>query len=138
MRWTAALAMTMLAAIGLVSLAAQDKPTGAEINVSGSWVGEIKTPVSYSPLAISFKLEQTVEGVKGFAWPGTAQVPIQNVKRDANTLRFDISGDNIVYRFELTARGDRLEGDTHAEDHGHAWTGTTVLKREKPKENEKK
>ncbi len=135
MRAISVLVVTLLVVFASsVGLTAQDKAAVPLVNVTGNWAGEIKSPVSYSPIPISFKLEQKPEGVTGFGWPGKAQVPIQNVKRDGNKLAFDISGETVIYRFTLTVSADRLEGDVSAEDHGHAWMGKTRLDREKPKE----
>jgi hypothetical protein len=140
MRAMPVLVVTLLVVVfaSAVGLAGQDKAAVPQLNVTGSWVGGIKTSVSYSPIAISFKLEQKPDGVTGFGWPGEAQVPIQNVKREGNKLAFDISGEKVTYRFNLTVSADRLEGDVSATDQGHSWTGTARLDREKPKETEKK
>ncbi len=121
-----------------LGLAAQDKTALPPIDVTGSWAGAIKTPVSFSPIPISFKLEQTSGEITGFCWPGEGQVPIKNVKRDGNKIAFDVSGEKVAYRFDLTVAADRLEGKVSADDHGHAWTGTVRLDREKPKQTGKK
>ena len=122
----------------VVGLTAQDKAAGPQVNVTGTWAGGIRAPGAYSPMTISFKLEQKPDGITGFGWPGPGQVPIQNVKRDGNKLAFEISGEEVTYRFNLTVSADRLEGDVSGNDHGHSWTGTVRLDREKPKETQKK
>ena len=104
------------------------------VNISGNWSGEIKTPVSYSPLTISFRFEHTAKELTGFAWPGVAQVPIKNVKREGNRLSLEISGENMIYRFNLSVGAGLLEGDVSADDHGHTWIGKARLIPERAKE----
>jgi len=129
--------VTVLAAVAWLAvpcgLAGQEKPVAPRGDVAGTWTGEIRTPASYSPIPISFKLEETAEGLAGFAWPGEGQVPIKNVKRDGNRLAFDISGPTVVYAFDVTVTEDLMEGSMSATDQGHTWSGKTRLAREKQK-----
>lgn len=124
--------MVIVAWLGCSSPAvAQSKPAQPLVDVSGTWTGEIKTPVSNSPIGISFKLEQTPKGLTGVAWPGPGEVPIKNVTREGEKLSFEISGGSVVYRFSLTASADRLEGEAYANDSGSTWSGKATLKKEK-------
>ncbi len=135
MRGASRLATLLLITLALsVPAFAQAKTAAPPVDLTGTWAGHIKTDVSFSPIAITFKLEQKPDGLTGFAWPGPAQVPITNVTRDGDRVAFQIAGEEIVYRFTLVATANRLEGDVAAEDHGHKWKGKTTLDREKPKQ----
>ncbi|HEY3381783.1 MAG TPA: hypothetical protein VGK32_08445 [Vicinamibacterales bacterium] len=138
MRMKSGVAVIVLIACASWASMAQDKVPLPQVRVSGQWAGEIRTAVSYSPIQVSFKLEDTTKGVTGFAWPGEGQVPITNVKYEGATLAFEVSGEDAAYRFSLTVGAERMEGDVSVDDHGHSWTGKVRLNKEQPKENEKK
>lgn len=137
MRAFCVLAVSLLVVFAPAAGLAQER-AGGTVNLTGRWEGNIKTAVSYSPIPVSFKFEQKPDGLTGFCWPGSGEVPITNVKRDGHTLDFDVSGENVKYHFRLALGADRLEGDVSASDHGHQWTGKAVLEREKPKNDVKK
>jgi hypothetical protein len=106
-------------------------------DVSGNWTGEIKTTVSYSPIPLEFKLQQSTKELTGTAWPSSkgGATPITNVKREGNKLHVEVSNQGQKYTFDLVLNGDRLEGDVKSEDQlGHTWTGKATLKRDKDKQ----
>jgi hypothetical protein len=138
MRAICVVAVSLLVVFAPALGLAQQRAGGPPVDVTGRWDGTIRTAVSYSPIPVSFKFEQAPEGVTGFCWPGSGQVPITNVKRDGNTLDFDVAGNNVSYHFHLALGADRLEGDVSANDHGHEWTGKATLEREKSKADGKK
>ena len=134
----ASVVIALLLAPGLPQ-AAQEPP--ASVDVTGNWIGEFKTPASYSPIPLYFKLRQTAKGVAGTAGPSSSeQMPITHVTREGKRLAFGVSTEGITYFFDLTVSDDRLEGDARSEDtSGHKILGKAALKRDaqaaKPKKD---
>ncbi len=105
-------------------------------DVSGAWTGEVKSPVSYSPIPMHFKLQQKGAVVTGTAGPGpSSQFPISDVKRSGSGLHFSVSGEGgLTYTFDLIAKEDLLLGDAKGEDkQSNKWSGKASLKRDKNK-----
>jgi hypothetical protein len=127
----------LVCALGLV-VATQALTTPKETapivgDVSGEWSGDVKTPVSHSPIPMYFSLRQDRGEVSGTAGPGPAsQFPISEVTRSGRALHFAVSGEGVKYIFDLTVAGDVLEGRATCEEQSHASTGRAALHRAQP------
>jgi hypothetical protein len=108
-----------------------------EIDVSGSWTGAI-TGQDGGNGRIRLVLKQAGDQISGTAGPSDKQNPpqIYDGKLQGTRISFaaddtDESGIKLVYRFDLTVMGDRIDGKANGHSGDRSWTLNVSATRDK-------
>jgi hypothetical protein len=104
--------------------------------VSGTWTGEIRGQDGGSG-SIRLVLKQAGGQISGSAGPSDKQNPpqIYDGKLQGNLLSFaaddtDDSGLRVIYQFDLTVTGDRIDGKANGRSGDRRWTLEVFLTRQ--------
>ena len=87
-------------------------------DLTGKWSGSLSETEGDAKSAM-LVLKQAGSELTGTAGPNEEkQFPIKNGKVDGDKVTFDVEAGEAVMHFELTAAGNRMSGNVHAEHEG--------------------